>query len=74
MPCRASPAMISGSFHCARSVAVLIDSSEGSGGFMAGLSLDAVNREQRAHSRNGQLGVAQQVGGIGEPEQFGEMR
>src|SRR4051812_14766877 len=31
MLCRVQPAMMSGSFHCARTVAVLIESSAGSG-------------------------------------------
>ena len=34
---------------------------------------DAVNRHDMAHARDRQLGIAQQPGGIGEPEQLGQM-
>src|SRR5215217_2757646 len=34
---------------------------------------DAVQGRQRVHAPHGQLGLLQQVGGIGKPEQLGEM-
>ena len=50
--------MISGSRHCTRTVAVLMDSSDGSAEVRAkGSAFEAVQGEQRAHACNGQRGV-----------------
>src|SRR6266545_3741049 len=66
IPCRTQPSMMSGSDHCLRTVAVLSESSDGSG-------IDAVKGEKRSHPRGGELRIAEQTGGIGQPEYRGEM-
>src|SRR6266550_1753612 len=89
MPWRAQAAMISGSVHWTRTVAVLSASRSESGGVTgppgsaprraSGLPrlwrscVDTVDREQRAHARRGKIGIAQQTRGIGEAEQLGKM-
>src|SRR5512141_258158 len=72
--------MICSRFHCARTVAVLIDKSSERGEDM-GLGtpcdplpgFDAVQGEERAHACNGDVGIAQQARSIGELEQLDEM-
>src|SRR5437773_10072274 len=68
--------MISGSFHCARTVAVLSDNRSGSGLLIKPLgwsSGDAVQRQQRTHATSREIRIAQQARSVGEPEEFREM-
>src|SRR5947207_12645763 len=68
--------MISGSFHCARTVAVLSDNRSGSGLLIKPLgwsSVDAVQRQQRTHATSREIRIAQQARSVGEPEEFREM-
>src|SRR5690349_18093268 len=80
MPCCAQPSRICSRFHCARTVAVLIDSSAVSGELMTSVPVEVVSSrlhamhgEQRAHARHCDIGVAQQAGGIGELEKLDQV-
>src|SRR5437016_5483132 len=78
MLCCTQPAMISGSFHCTRTVAVLSDSKSVSGLLISELdldcsSVDAVQREQRAHPRSREIRVAQQTCAVGQPKELGQV-
>src|SRR3990172_9267107 len=66
MPWRAQPSIACASVHCFLIVAVLSDSSDGSG--------DAMDRHQLPHPAAGTLGILQQARGIREAEEFGEVQ
>src|SRR5438067_11613546 len=80
MPRRWQPTMMSGSDHCLRTVAVLIDSRSDRGGLIllvtasGSLAVETVHDEEAAHARAGEVRIAQQCGGVGELEQLDEMR
>src|SRR6266511_1509265 len=67
MPCRAQPSTICGSVHCSRTVAVLSERSAESGG-------DAMDTEQRTHTRAREVGIIDEPRRIGKAQHFGEMR
>src|SRR2546430_3109638 len=76
MPWRAHPAMISGSAHCLRTVAVLIDSSpeSGSRSERIGLALDAVPAEQGSHTPYSPLGIGKQPRSVGQLEELDKVQ
>src|SRR5438046_3125965 len=74
MPSAAQPAMMSGSFHCARTVAVLMDSSPGSGVEIIASAPAAVQGAQRLHPRHCKLGIEEQSSLVGQLEQLREMK
>src|SRR5690242_17267915 len=65
--------MISGSDHCARTVAVLSERRSGSGSDMRS-PLDSVHGQERSHPRYREVRIAQQPCLIGEPEHIAEMQ
>src|SRR3982751_1671992 len=70
----AQPAMMSGSFHCWRTVAVLIDSRSGSGVEMAMSGVASVERAQGFHPQCRELRIEQQSCLVGQLEELGEMQ
>src|ERR1700751_353730 len=74
MPCRAQPAMISGSDHCLRTVAVLIDSSSARGAVIALSFADAMQRKERAHACAGELRIGDECGRVREPKERYEVQ
>src|SRR4051794_27995123 len=74
MPSAAQPAMMSGSFHWARTVAVLMDSRPGSGVGIIASAPAAVQRAQRVHARHRKVRIEQQARPVGQLEQLRKMQ
>src|SRR5687768_2837552 len=83
MPRAAQASMICGNGQscprCLRTVAVLIESQRWSWlksrmPVATSSPLDTVQRQQRPHAPHGELGLFEQAGRIGEPEQLGKVR
>src|SRR5262245_7488833 len=76
MPCRAQASTISGRPPCLRTVAVLTDSSDGplARSRIGRLRRHAADGQYRLHACRCALGVAEQAGLVGQPEELGEVQ
>src|SRR3954470_20528012 len=74
MPWRVQASMISRRSPCLRTVAVFSDSQRWSLEKSRMSAIDAAGGEHQLHAPGRELGISQQTGLVGEPEQFGEMQ